>query len=134
MPTNRKLRTRSWSPELDDYKWQSLLEGPESILLAGMGYHRYMDATTDAEREAALEEMRQDWEHHREQLLQWWIGAADDTVRRKPWVFPMRGGPGTRPWAWWEFDAPEAACDGERQADYLTRLGLLLPGEAEQLP
>ena len=32
-------------------------------------------------------------------------------------------------WTWGRFDAPEARDPGETQADYPSRLGLLLPGE-----
>ena len=45
----------------------------------------------------------------------------------------MTGLPGTRPWAWWEFDAPEPLRDHESERDYLKRLNQFLPGE-EQLP
>jgi hypothetical protein len=45
----------------------------------------------------------------------------------------MTGRPGTRPWAWWEFDAPEPLREHESERDYLQRLKLFLPGE-EQLP
>jgi hypothetical protein len=63
------------------------------------------------------------------------IGAA--TLRgRRPITAPachdlpelIEGDPATV-WTWWQFDAPEARDPDETQADYLTRLGLLLPAE-----
>jgi hypothetical protein len=55
-----------------------------------------------------------------------------DWVRRRP---------GTRPWAWWRFDAPESRRTRtpgrvpvpENQADYLDRLDLLTDAERERL-
>ena len=38
--------------------------------------------------------------------------------------------PGSRPWAWWEYDAPEPARPRESEPAYLARCGLL--SEAEQ--
>ena len=62
------------------------------------------------------------WAEHREDLPAEWI-------RRQP---------GTRPWLWWRFDAPEprrqADSGGlEAEASYLSRLGLLWPGELRRL-
>ncbi|HXH05749.1 MAG TPA: hypothetical protein VNI83_04075 [Vicinamibacterales bacterium] len=49
----------------------------------------------------------------------------------------IRERPGTRPWAWWQFDAPALVADvddgfdpaREAEADYLARHGLLTPIE-----
>jgi hypothetical protein len=41
--------------------------------------------------------------------------------------------PGCRPWAWWQWDAPEPIGDGETEYDYLKRHGLLTPEETETL-
>ena len=60
-------------------------------------------------RNPNLRLMREAWEKHRENILTQWIAAN----------------PGTRPWAWWKFDAPEPRPEGEGEADYLGRLGLL---------
>ncbi len=38
---------------------------------------------------------------------------------------PPRGAPGTRPWGWWEYEAPGPRRPGEAEADYLRRHGLL---------
>jgi hypothetical protein len=40
--------------------------------------------------------------------------------------------PGTRPWAWWQYDAPEDRPMDESEAAYLRRLDLLTPGEMEE--
>lgn len=62
-------------------------------------------------------------------LQYWWVfGGKYPCV--KPWNMPFRGGPGSRPWAWLAFDAPEDF-DGEIDLATLGRLGMLLPGEAE---
>ena len=40
---------------------------------------------------------------------------------------------GSRPWAWWQYDAPEPVLPRERPADYLARCGLLTEGERRSL-
>ena len=77
--------------------------------------------------------MRGDWAAHRERLLSWWITGENKPQGMKPWTFVITGLPGTRPWAWWEFDAPEPLGEHESERDYLQRFDLFLPGE-EQLP
>src|SRR5690242_15024366 len=58
--------------------------------------------------------LRQAWEEHREDVLAEWTKKH----------------PGTRPSAWWQWDAPEdAPSNRETQAAYLRRHGLLLPNE-----
>jgi len=42
--------------------------------------------------------------------------------------------PGSRPWAWWEYDAPEPTLPRESQFDYLVRCGLLTKEERARLP
>lgn len=54
------------------------------------------DVTANAE---AREAYRVAWEIFREQILADWIREEPDAAGR--------GGPGTRPYAWWMFDAPE---------------------------
>ena len=46
------------------------------------------------------DEVREGWEIFREQVLFDWIRERQRHLQYGP-------GPGTRPWAWWEFDAPE---------------------------
>ena len=134
MPTTRTRRARTWSPRLDDYRWAALIEGPDTTLIDGKGYPALHErGASDADKLAALAEARADWETHREAILTWFVGVEMD-ASRKPWIWPAPGGPGTRPWAWWQFDAPEARGADETQGDYLTRLGLLLPGETIPSP
>lgn len=42
------------------------------------------------------------WRRHRTALLRWWTADPGDQGGS---IRPS--GPGTRPWAWWHFDAPE---------------------------
>lgn len=60
---------------------------------------------------ASEAERREAWERHREQVL------------AKP------HNPGTRPGAWWKYDAPERPLQDEGQEATLYRLGLLTPEE-----
>jgi hypothetical protein len=134
MPTNRTRRTRGWSLGLDDYRRQELLEGPGAALLAGVGYYpqvnaHELDHLPALVQAAARAEMLRDWDLHRTALIAWWTGLAEDAERRRPWRYPRAGGPGTRPWAWWEFDAPETRRDDEAEDEYLDRHGLWLTGE-----
>lgn len=66
------------------------------VLLTGLsyGFTGYFGDASDPQIEAR---MREDWETHREELVADWITSN----------------PGSRPWAWWEFDAPE----GRRVSD-----------------
>ncbi|HIF01038.1 MAG TPA: hypothetical protein EYQ63_29525 [Fuerstia sp.] len=41
--------------------------------------------------------------------------------------------PGTRPWAWWQFDAPEKRNDNETETEFLRRLSLLTAAELTAL-
>ena len=47
-----------------------------------------------------MEEVRKAWEIFREEILKDWICE-------EPGPYDLGPGPGTRPWAWWKFDAPE---------------------------
>lgn len=86
--------------------------------------------------------MEADWNAHREALLRFWISgeystserlrAAGVDVRMPPWLF-FRGCAGTRPWAWWQFDAPEPLPEGEDETDFLDRHGLLTNDERAEL-
>jgi hypothetical protein len=60
---------------------------------------------------------------------------ASDEARRTSWrshsaELKRLVEPGSRPWAWWEYDAPEPARARESETAYLERWGLLT--EAEQ--
>lgn len=99
MPTTRKRRSRApnvLSPiALDD-----MLHG--LLLIPGCGY-----ALEGCQLDRAR--MAMDWKRHRAHLLPEWI----------------RERPGTRPYAWWLFDAPEVRSEDESERDYLERHGLL---------
>ena len=41
--------------------------------------------------------------------------------------------PGSRPWGWWQYDAPEAPSPREPEIDYLARRGLLTEDERARL-
>jgi len=58
-----------------------------------------------------MELARAVWQEHRDELLSKYV--ADH--------------PGRRPWAWWQFDAPDSCTEDED----LRRLGLLSPSERE---
>jgi hypothetical protein len=75
--------------------------------------------------------MRADWEELRDEILEWSVFGCDAWPKCPPWVFLLPEGPGFRPWAWWQFDAPEPLPEGETERAYLERHGLVLPGEAE---
>lgn len=79
MPRVRR-RTKRRSVPLPDYQMQTLLKGvPLRRTDQGMAFYTDRDA------------QRRTWEEHREALLMQWIEAH----------------PGTRPEAWWRFDASE---------------------------
>lgn len=120
MPTNRTRRSRAWQAELDDYRKEQLIQGPNASLLAGVGY---LTATRTASLEEAppeaqalvLAEMERDWQQHGADLMAWWnLGKEAPLLCRKPWVFP-RPRPGQLPWAAKQFGqapASPAAHDG----------------------
>ena len=115
----------------------------------------YFPDCNDPDGALARERLCELWEIHSESYLSAWIAES----------------PGTRPWAWWEFEAPEPRRevnpparwfhlvdegeDGRRRMgrilignasgddlvdwlepehEYLARLDLLEPGEAERIP
>jgi hypothetical protein len=53
-----------------------------------------------------------------------WAEVRDELLPR--WI---REHPCTRPWAWWEQEAPEPRAPGETEADYLLRHKFLSDGE-----
>ena len=135
MPTKRVRRSRVWQSELDPYRILSLMNGPD--VLAGHGYFSPerggLPGLARAEQKSDAEaEMARDWSVHNERLLRWWV-FNENRPPMKLWTFVGTPNPKTRPWAWWRFDAPEPLPEGETQGQYLERLNLLLPGEA-QLP
>jgi len=80
-----------------------------------------------------------------EQYLELLLGPKDDDSafdsdesRRDAWrkhfaeLMPMVD-PGSRPWAWWQYDAPEPMLPREPEVAYLSRCGLLTEDERARL-
>jgi len=80
-----------------------------------------------------------------EQYLELLLGPKDaasafasDESRRSSWrshaAEVMRlVYPGSRPWAWWEYDAPEPVLPRESETAYLARCGLFTESEQKSL-
>lgn len=86
MPSPR-LQARRRHNSIGRRHWMVFARGPSF----GDPWNK-LDNTYDiAEVESILADMRQSWESAKESLLRHWVTSH----------------PGTRPWAWWEFDAPE---------------------------
>ena len=80
-----------------------------------------------------------------EQYLELLLGPRDtgsafdsDESRRTAWRSHSAGlmrlvQPGSRPWAWWEYDAPEPPRPRESATAYLARCGLLTEAERASL-
>ena len=63
---------------------------------------------------------------------------TSDALRRAAWRDHAREllavvDPGSRPWAWWEYDAPEPALPWEPELAYLERCKLLTDTERQRL-
>src|SRR5690348_17202947 len=63
---------------------------------------------------------------------------ADDTLRRVAWrrhstELLQLVDPGSRPWGWWQYDAPEPPLPREPEINYLSRYRLLTSVERERL-
>ncbi len=61
-----------------------------------------------------------------------------DEIRREAWIGHAREllavvDPGSRPWAWWEYNAPEPALPWEPELAYLERCNLLTEIERQRL-
>ena len=98
MPAPSPYRRRTPSPTLTNEKRSQLLDGDDFLSRA------YGD---DGWKEA---QARADWLEWRDELVQFWTQPPPaHEARDAPHGFynPTPGGPGTRPWAWWYFDAPE---------------------------
>jgi hypothetical protein len=106
------------------------------------------------------ETAREDWEERRDELVQFWTQDPGvwATTNRRRFGNPAPGGPGTRPWAWWSWDAPAddrqvlglapvdeplkramgvSYCRSvllESEASFLRRHDLFLPGERARVP
>lgn len=99
MPTTRKRKSRIPTPEFSRQHWYHLLVGHSWFPAEAYGEPDRFDAVA---AEAA-------WRAHRADLLAYW--AQDPAVwkrtSRADFDTPEPGGPGTRPWVWWRFEAPE---------------------------
>lgn len=126
MPSNRTRRPRAWAPQLAPERRVALLLGPERVVFTGPAFYYRAGARTasDDEHAEARAAMRADWAVHGAALTAWWIEAKPEPVGH-PWETVVAGGPGTRPWAWWEFSCPGARRKGESEAAALARLGVL---------
>lgn len=82
---SRRPKSRRLAPG----RIKSLLNGPDSVLLAGSGYFTVgcnQIHTLDAsQRQAAESAMREDWQVHRSHLLDIWRGRAVDPNASSRW-------------------------------------------------
>lgn len=126
MPSSRSRRPRAWAPQLDPYRRVALLLGPERVVFTGSAFYYRAGARTasGAEHAEARAAMAKDWAVHGERLTAWWVAAAPEPVGH-PWEHVTPGGPGTRPWGWWEFNAAGVRRNGEGEAAALARLAVL---------
>ena len=132
MPTKRTRRGHAWRPALSQWQISELLTGKLKYPVHGV-YDGYGDGEGYDLRAFLGERMNHDWQQHRDGLLRFWISgrwSSDLAPLWSPWLF-FRGAPGTRPWAWWELEDGPPVGDDESEAEYLTRVGLWLPGERE---
>ncbi|MPY75301.1 MAG: hypothetical protein GEU87_13675, partial [Alphaproteobacteria bacterium] len=103
--TARRKRARTQHTLLNCDQFAELACGPEDAAIRVPPYYKGFDRDMDA--------MREVWQKHREMLLRWWVlpcsegpSALEFVDKIFPW-FCVSGYPGTRPWAWWRFDAPD---------------------------
>lgn len=112
MPRKARIRRRA-KVELTERERTNLICGP---------YHPHQHVPVfrdEAER-------REAWETHRDELIRL------NFVKKPLGILCGSGkGFGTRPLAWWEFDAPEPLRDGETELEFLQRHNLLTPEEKE---
>jgi hypothetical protein len=133
-------------------------EEKRTQLLTGCDFFNDGYAYGDNPDAETLKRMRADWKRHRAELIAEHLAPVyhdPDTGEPK---YGSDAGPGTRPWGWWAFEAPEprrlisGRCtpltdrlhegipalynfdsanppEWECQADYLERLGLLTDSE-----
>ena len=97
------------------------------ILLKGWLWSRTVQGDFESERDA-----REAWEEHREMLMGFWLQSPEDFTWPdgwNGWNASEPRGPGTRPDAWWRFDAPEPKPEDETETEYLKRHGLLAEEE-----
>lgn len=96
------------SRRLDEFKREALVDGPHSVLLAGLAYHpRYgcFSAMPEDLQAAALVEIEADWRVHGAKLMEWWKQGGD-TGGKAPTPYSRPHGPDTLPWAAEKFGIP----------------------------
>ena len=83
----------------DDFHRQQLLEGPDAVLLAGVGYlwsiqEPTFDRGSPEEQAFVLEEMRAGWARHGAELMAQWRSTEAGTAA--PWALLEFGEPSAR--------------------------------------
>jgi hypothetical protein len=98
-------RTTSFTPELRPHKRHELLTG--KIFYPMRGYTGYGNAKSANVADFIGDEMRADWQEHRDELIAFWKSgeytAPDIFPDSRPWLF-VCGSPNTLPWAAEQFD------------------------------
>ena len=97
MPANRVRTRRSRTPGYEVRHRYQILTGGDFFGAYGEGEH--FDHRT----------AQVHWQEHRAELLAYWTQPFEAWRRehgQTSFENPEPGGPGTRPWAWWEFEAP----------------------------
>jgi hypothetical protein len=94
-----KRRRRGSHAELTAYKRYELLTG--EIKYPALGYDGYGDMHDNDLHGFIRDEMRTDWEAHREELIAFW--QSGEYTKDLLWLFAC-GGPGQLPWAAKIFD------------------------------
>jgi hypothetical protein len=107
MPVKQRIAK---ARQFDDYRRQQLLEGPDAVLLADVGYLHSIsvgsfDRASPEEQAVVLDEMRADWARYGADLMTWWrSGEHAEGIR--PWAWVPAGSPDTLPWAAEAFGEP----------------------------
>lgn len=118
MPTNRRRRTREFRgsvPRLAPWMIEGLLTGHDD---GTKGWDRFgFWHGTQGMVPGKCLSIAEAWRHYGPELLSRWIKEH----------------PGSRPAAWWLFDAPESRSEGESETAYLARHELLSPAERRAL-
>ena len=102
MPRRRSgvRRRRARADDLSAIQREELLTGLDFSVLAHPHHGNGFDDDDEARRRA--------WFAHREELLQAWTADPPDQDHRGDLGQPLLGGAGSRPWAWWRYEAPES--------------------------